>query len=99
MEKTDTSSNIPKLKCIGEFAAISVVCDPDDSCTGAADAACPTHEIQFCASAGCSPGFWKTHTELWDGGGDDATSIDKVQDEWLADVSNELELVKTLSAI
>jgi hypothetical protein len=47
-------------------------CDPDDSCTGVAGEACPTHEPEFCPTGeGCSPGFWRTHTELWDGVGDD----------------------------
>jgi len=57
-------------------------CDPDDSCTGVPGAACPTHVPEVCDAEGCSPGFWKNHTELWDGGSNDATTAVKTSWTW-----------------
>jgi len=61
------------------------VCDPEEVCDGV-NASCPTDESNICTAEGCSPGFWKTHTSLWDGGADDATTFIKTSTTWNGDL-------------
>jgi hypothetical protein len=58
-------------------------CDVAESCSGNS-ASCPAaNPTPVCQTfLGCSPGFYKTHTEGWDGGADDFTSTIKTYTTW-----------------
>jgi hypothetical protein len=63
-------------------------CDEPESCLGNS-ALCPdANPTPVCeVTDGCSPGFWRTHQELWDGaGGDDVTSSITTGTSWNADL-------------
>jgi hypothetical protein len=59
-------------------------CDPEETCSGTASE-CPAEAPppSSCNAEGCSPGFWKNHTNLWDGlDGDDVTSSIRTSTTW-----------------